>query len=66
MEGAGAGDWNRASDLRFTNFTNSNLRQPNPTKHHKRECSRSGYRWAELSYSGSSVAADNVEAQTSD
>ena len=31
----GAGDWNRTSDLRFTNFPESHLRQPKPTRNNK-------------------------------
>src|SRR5687767_3943345 len=34
----GAGDWNRTSDLRFTKFRESNLRQPNPTRSHTTGC----------------------------
>jgi len=41
----GAGDWNRTSDLRFTNFTNSNLRQSKPTRNNKRGCSWHGSTW---------------------
>ena len=39
FEKTGAGEWNRTTDLRFTKFQESNLRQPNPTRNHKPGCS---------------------------
>jgi hypothetical protein len=49
------------NDLRFTNFTKSNLRQPNPQETTKQSTVEVGLNGAGLSCPGSSVVADKDE-----
>src|SRR6187551_2776819 len=51
----GAGHWNRTSDLRFTKFRESNLRQPKPQETTKSDAPDTGLDGAKLSCPGSSV-----------